>query len=108
MLDLLPAQSFWPLLCLSSASMKKAAIALGTNVRSLASVKLDILFHVMSRSKLGFANITLVGFLLALGEEMTLQVMMPAENRTAVWAFLSLGRRRPGVSFVVGTALRLR
>lgn len=72
----------------------------------LPSVKLGVSFQIVQTAKARITGVTTVRLLLAMGEEVAFQVVMPSEISIAVRAFVSLAGGRPGT---VSTAIpRLR
>jgi len=53
-------------------------------------------FQVVQSAEARIASVTAIRFLLAMGEEVTLQIMVSGEISIAVRALVSLAGRRPG------------
>jgi hypothetical protein len=75
---------------------RKPAAALGTGMWALTSVEFRVSFQVMETSKSSLARGTLVWLLLAVCQEMALEIVVSRKIGRAVWALVSLRRRRLG------------
>jgi hypothetical protein len=73
---------------------REASAALGTDMGSFSRVEFRMPFEVMEPSESRLTGLTHVRLLLAVGEEVTLEVMMSREFGGAVRTAVLLGRRR--------------